>query len=141
MEQVNLLLAILGVYGTAIATKAGQETFDVTRQLLKRKLTGTPTGEALNEGKDPDPQQAVIDVKAIAQDPEIEQLLQQIQQLLSQNEELKKQIESAQEPSQNTIQNNQDNSEAYQITGKVETNSIGGKHTHHHYHGVDPKSS
>ena len=91
MEPITLLLAVLGVYGTAIATKAGQETFDATRQLLKHKLTGTPTGEALNEGKDPDPRQAVIDVEAIAQDAEIEQLLLQIQQLLSQNEELKKQ--------------------------------------------------
>ncbi len=96
MEPITLLLTVLGVYGTAIATKAGQETFDATHQFVEHKLTGTPTGEALNEGKDPDPRQAVIDVEAIAQDPEIEQLLQQIQRLLSQNEEFKKQIESAQ---------------------------------------------
>lgn len=130
MEPITLLLRILGVYGTAIATKAGQETFDATRQLLKHKLTGTPTGKALNEGKDVNPRQAVIDVKAIAQDSEIEQLLQQIQQLLSQNEELKQQIENLQKRLQKNIQINKDQAQGYQFNDKIKAQSIGGIHYH-----------
>ncbi|MDJ0659176.1 MAG: hypothetical protein QNJ42_06755 [Crocosphaera sp.] len=130
MDATTLLLAVLGIYGTGIATKAGHETFETIRQLVKHKLTGTSTGKALNEGEDPDPCQAVIDVEAIAQDPEIEQLLQQIKRLLSQNEELKQQIESAQKRLQKNIQINKDNSQEYQFNDKVKAQSIGGIHYH-----------
>ena len=130
MEPITLLLAILGVYGSGIIAKAGEDSFDATRQLVKRKLTGTSTGKALKEGKDPDPRQAVIDVEAIAQDPEIEQLLKQIQTLLSKNEALKKQLESAQKRLRKTIQINNDQAQGYQFNDNVETQSIGGIHYH-----------
>lgn len=140
MEAITLLLvSILGIYGTSIITKAGEDTFDAGRQLVTRKLKGTPTGKALSEGKDPDPRQAVIDVEAIAQDPEIEQLLQQIQALLSQNEELKQQIAKAQQRLQKIIQVNKDNAQGYQFTDKVDARFIGGNHQH--YYGDDSKSS
>ncbi len=130
MKVITLLLAVLGVYGSGILSKAGADTFESGRQLVKRKLTGTSTGKALSEGTEIDPNQAVIDVEAIAQDPEIKQLLQQIQALLSENEALKQQIESAQQRLQKNIQINKDNAQGYQFNDKVETQFLGGVHYH-----------
>jgi hypothetical protein len=131
MEAITLLLvSILGNLGSGILSKAGSDIFDGGRQLVTRKLRGTPTGKALSEGREIDPRQAVIDVEAIAQDPEIEELLQQIQALLSQNEELKQQVQEAQQRLQKTIQVNKDNAQGYQFTGKVEAQYIGGVHNH-----------
>ncbi|MGK7930738.1 MAG: hypothetical protein AB4041_04815 [Microcystaceae cyanobacterium] len=131
-EAITWLLIRLGALGTGILSKAGSDIFDAGRQLLTRKLTGTSTGKALSEGTEIDSNQAVIDIEAIAQDPEIEQLLQQIQALLSQNEELKRQVQEAikQQPLQKNIQIIKDKSQGYQFNDKVETQFIGGIHYH-----------
>ncbi|AFY38895.1 hypothetical protein Lepto7376_2624 [[Leptolyngbya] sp. PCC 7376] len=89
---MELLLLVLGIFGSGIAAKAGEDTFDAGRKLLTEKLKGSDTGRALAAGEEIDPEQAVIDVEVIAADDEVKELLAEIQKLLAQNEDLQQQV-------------------------------------------------
>jgi hypothetical protein len=95
MDPITLLVAVLGIYGSGIVAKAGEDTFDHCRQLLTAKLKGSDTGRALAAGTEIDPEQTVIDVEAIALDPEVQVLTEKIQQLIAQNEDLQRQFNEA----------------------------------------------
>ncbi|MBJ7899685.1 MAG: hypothetical protein GC158_07160 [Cyanobacteria bacterium RI_101] len=122
------LLMILGIYSSGIVNKAGEDTWDVGRQLLRRKLANTPTGKALAAGQEPNPDQALIDVEAISADPELEELKSQLQTLLAQNEEFKRQAEAIKK----NIQINRDQAQGYLFEGEVKSQFLGGTHIHHH---------
>lgn len=95
MDPITLLVAVLGIYGSEIIAKAGENTFDAGRQLLINKLKGSATGRALSAGAEVEPAQAVIDVQAISSDDEVQTLLAEIQKLIAQNEDLQQQVNEA----------------------------------------------
>jgi uncharacterized protein YlxW (UPF0749 family) len=55
--------------------------------------------KAINVGADFEPQQAVIDVEAIADDPDAVKLLDEVRLLLASNKELAAQVETLQKQS------------------------------------------
>lgn len=141
-KAMEILLLVLGLFGSGVVAKAGEDTFDVGRKLLTQKLSGTPTGNALEAGAEIDPEQAVIDVEAIATDEALQALQAKLKTLVSENAALQEQLEkirALQKQVQRNTQISREQSQAYQFNGEVKADSIGGNHTHHHYHGVDPE--
>jgi len=103
MEPVSLLVGLLVIVGTGSLTKVGENITDETVKLarslwsvLSRKAPNTQTVKAISAGEDFDAGQAVIDVEAIADDPEVTKLLDQVRSLLSSNQELAAKVEALQ---------------------------------------------
>ena len=104
MEIVTPILAaikvivdsgILGKVGDGAIAKVGENAVDGVGNLsqrlwamLRRKAPDTDTVKKLGTGKEIDYQQAVIDVEAIADDPDVVKLLDEVRSLLSSNQEL-----------------------------------------------------
>ena len=95
MELVSLLVGLLVIVGTGSLTKVGENITDETVKLarslwsvLSRKAPNTQTVRAISAGKDFDAGQAMIDVEAIADDPDVVKLLDEVRSLLSSNQEL-----------------------------------------------------
>jgi hypothetical protein len=102
MEPVSLILGLLGIVGAGSLTKVGENITDETVKLarslwsiLSHKAPNTQTVRAISAGADFDTQQAVIDVEAIADDPDVVKLLEQVRSLLSSNQELAAKVEAA----------------------------------------------
>jgi hypothetical protein len=103
MEPVSLLVGLLVIVGTGSLTKVGENITDETVKLarslwsvLSHKAPNTQTVRAISAGKDFDTQQAVIDVEAIAYDPDVVKLLDEVRSLLASNQELAAKVESLQ---------------------------------------------
>jgi len=103
MEPVSLLVGLLVIVGTGSLTKVGENITDETVKLARslwsvliRKAPNTQTVKAISAGEDFDARQAVIDVEAIADDPEVTKLLEQVRSLLSSNQELAAKVEALQ---------------------------------------------
>ena len=106
METVYLLVGLLQIIGTGSLTKVGENITDETLKLarslwsiMRRKAPNTKTVKAISASEDFDPRQAVIDVKAIAndlQDPDVVKLLEQVRSLLASNQELAAKVEALQ---------------------------------------------
>ncbi|BBC24761.1 hypothetical protein [Pseudanabaena sp. ABRG5-3] len=103
MEPVSLIVGLLAIVGTGSLTKVGENITDETLKLarslwsvLSRKAPNTQTVKAISAGEDFDARQAVIDVEAIADDPEVTKLLDQVRSLLSSNQELAAKVEALQ---------------------------------------------
>ncbi|NMF58245.1 hypothetical protein [Pseudanabaena yagii] len=103
MEPVSLLVGLLVIVGTGSLTKVGENITDETVKLarslwsvLSRKAPNTQTVKAISAGEDFDAGQAVIDVEAIADDPEVTKLLDQVRSLLTSNKELAAKVETLQ---------------------------------------------
>ena len=101
MEIVSLLVGLLVIVGTGSLTKVGENITDETVKLarslwsvLSRKAPNTQTVRAIRAGKDFDAGQAMIDVEAIADDPDVGKLLDEVRALLSSNQELAAKVES-----------------------------------------------
>ena len=95
MEPVSLLVGLLVIVGPGSLTKVGanitDETVKLARSLwsvLSHKAPNTQTVKAISAGQDFDTQQAVIDVEAIADDPDVIKLLDEVRSLLTSNQEL-----------------------------------------------------
>ena len=100
MEPVSLILGLLGIAGAGSLTKVGENVTDETLKLarslwsiLSHKAPNTQTVKSISAGKDFDTQQAVIDVEAIADDPDVIKLLEQVRSLLSSNQDLAAKVE------------------------------------------------
>ncbi|MCA6510782.1 MAG: hypothetical protein ACK596_16365 [Pseudanabaena sp.] len=96
MEPVSLLVGLLVIVGTEVGESITDETLKLARLLwsfLSRKSPNTQTVRAISAGKDFDAQQAVIDVEAIADDPDVIKLLDEVRSLLANNQELAAKIE------------------------------------------------
>jgi hypothetical protein len=112
MEIVTPILAaikvivdsgILGKVGDGAIAKVGENAVDGVGNLsqrlwaiLRRKAPDTDTVKKLGTGKEIDYQQAVIDVEAIADDPDVVRLLGEVRSLLANNQELAAKVESLQ---------------------------------------------
>ena len=101
MEPVSLLVSWLVIVGTGSLTKVGENITDETVKLarslwsvISRKVPNTPTVEAISAGQEIDYQKAVIDVEAIADDPDVVKLLDEVRSLLSSNQELAARVEA-----------------------------------------------
>ena len=110
MEIVTPILAaikvivdsgILGKVGDGAIAKVGENAVDGVGNLsqrlwamLRRKAPDTDTVKKLGTGKEIDYQQAVIDVEAIADDPDVIKLLDEVRSLLSSNQELAAKVEA-----------------------------------------------
>ncbi|MFM7579180.1 MAG: hypothetical protein ACKO5Q_19885 [Microcystaceae cyanobacterium] len=123
--------------GTAIVTgflgKTGENLNDSLLATLQRKFPTSPTLKLLTAGKTPEVEQAVIDLEPVLADPEIQALLTEMRELMSSNQELATKLAATEKQIRNT-QVNQDQSQGFQFNEKVEAQTIGGTHTHHHYH-------
>jgi len=100
MEPVSLLVGLLVIVGTGSLTKVGENITDETLKLarslwsvLRHKVPNTQTVRAISAGEDFDARQAVIDVEAIADDPDVVKLLDEVRSLLSSNQELAAKVE------------------------------------------------
>jgi len=100
MEPVSLLMGLLVIVGTGSLTKVGENITDETVKLarslwsiLSRKAPDSQTARLIEAGKEIDYQQAVIDVEAIADDPDVVKLLDEVRSLLSSNQELATKVE------------------------------------------------
>jgi hypothetical protein len=100
MEPVSLLMGLLVIVGTGSLTKVGENITDETVKLarslwsiLSRKAPDSQTARLIEAGKEIDYQQAVIDVEAIADDPDVIKLLDEVRSLLSSNQELATKVE------------------------------------------------
>lgn len=100
MEPVSLILGLLGIVGAGSLTKVGENITDETLKLarslwsiLSQKAPNTQTVRAISAGQDFDPQQAVIDVEAITDDPDVVKLLDEVRSLLSSNQKLAAKVE------------------------------------------------
>ncbi len=100
MEPVSLIVGLLVIVGTGSLTKVGENITDETLKLarslwsvLSRKAPNTQTVKAISAGKDFDAGQAVIDVEAIADDPDVTKLLEQVRSLLASNQALAAKVE------------------------------------------------
>lgn len=103
MEPVSLLVGLLVIVGTGSLTKIGENITDETVKLARslwsvfsRKAPNTQTVKAISAGEDFDAGQAVIDVEAIADDPDVVKLLDEVRSLLTSNKELAAKIETLQ---------------------------------------------
>ena len=113
MEPVSLLVSLVIAIGTGALSKVGENITDGTVNLsrslwsiLSRKAPDSQTARLIEAGKEIDYQQAVIDVEAIADDPDVVKLLDEVRSLLSSNQELAAKVEALQsELSQSKSQN------------------------------------
>ena len=113
MEPVSLLVSLAIAIGTGALSKVGENITDGTVNLsrslwsiLSRKAPDSQTARLIESGQEIDYQQAVIDVEAIADDPDVVRLLDQVRSLLSSNQELAAKVEELQsELSQSKSQN------------------------------------
>ena len=101
MEPVSLLVSWLVIVGTGSLTKVGENITDETVKLarslwsvISRKVPNTSTVKAISAGQEIDYQKAVIDVEAIADDPDVVKLLDEVRSLLSSNQELAARVEA-----------------------------------------------
>jgi hypothetical protein len=101
MEPASLLVGLLVIVGTGSLAKVGENITDGTVKLaqsvwsvLSRKVPNSQTVRAINAGEDFDTQQAVIDIEAIADDPDVVKLLEQVRSLLASNQELAAKVEA-----------------------------------------------
>ena len=101
MEPVSLLVSWLVIVGTGSLTKVGENITDETVKLarslwsvISRKVPNTSTVKAISAGQEIDYQKAVIDVEAIADDPDVVKLLEQVRSLLSSNQQLAAKVEA-----------------------------------------------
>lgn len=95
-----MLMGLLVIVGTGSLTKVGENITDETVKLarslwsiLSRKAPDSQTARLIEAGKEIDYQQAVIDVEAIADDPDVIKLLDEVRSLLSSNQELATKVE------------------------------------------------
>jgi|GEM_PF-1164925 len=100
MEPVSLLVGLLVIVGTGSLTKVGENITDGTVKLarslwsvLSHKAPDSQTARLIEAGQDLDYQQAVIDVEAIADAPDVVKLLDEVRSLLSSNQELAAKVE------------------------------------------------
>jgi hypothetical protein len=113
MEPVSLLVSLVIAIGTGALSKVGENITDgavnLSRSLwsiLSRKAPDSQTARLIEAGKEIDYQQAVIDVEAIADDPDVVKLLDEVRSLLSSNQQLAAKVEALQsELSQSKSQN------------------------------------
>ena len=102
MEPVSsLIVGLLVIVGTGSLTKVGENITDETVKLarslwsvLSRKAPYAPTVKAISASQEIDYQQAVIDVEAIADEPDVVKLLDEVRSLLSSNQELAAKVEA-----------------------------------------------
>ena len=94
---------VLGKVGDGAIAKVGENAVDGIGNLsqrlwsmLKQKAPNTDTVKKLGTGKEVDYKQAVIDVEAIADDPDVVKLLDEVRSLLSSNQELAAKVEALQ---------------------------------------------
>jgi len=95
-----LLMGLLVIVGTGSLTKVGENITDETVKLarslwsvLTRKAPDSQTARLIEARQEIDYQQAVIDVEAIADDPDVVKLLDEVRSLLSSNQELATKVE------------------------------------------------
>ena len=128
MDVVSLLIGLLQIVGTGSLTKVGENITDGTVKLaqsawslLSRKAPDSQTARLIEAGQEIDYQQAVIDVEAIADDPDVVKLLDEVRSLLSSNQELAAKVEAlaAQVKSEN-IQMAAKDFEADELDAEVE---------------------
>ncbi|MFN8748673.1 MAG: hypothetical protein ACK5ZE_13740 [Pseudanabaena sp.] len=113
MEPVSLLVSLVIAIGTGALSKVGENITDGTVNLsrslwsiLSRKAPDSQTARLIETGQEIDYQQAVIDVEAIADDPDVVKLLDEVRSLLASNQELAAKVEELQsELSQSKSQN------------------------------------
>ena len=113
MEPVSLLVSLVIAIGTGALSKVGENITDGTVNLsrslwsiLSRKAPDSQTARLIETGQEIDYQQAVIDVEAIADDPDVVKLLGEVRSLLASNQELAAKVEELQsELSQSKSQN------------------------------------
>jgi hypothetical protein len=103
MEPVSLLVSLVIAIGTGALSKVGENITDGTVNLsrslwsiLSRKAPDSQTARLIEAGQEIDYQQAVIDVEAIADDPDVVRLLDQVRSLLASNQELAAKVEALQ---------------------------------------------
>lgn len=103
MEPVSLLVGLAIAIGTGALSKVGENITDGTVNLsrslwsiLSRKAPDSQTARLIKAGQEIDYQQAVIDVEAIADDPDVVKLLDEVRSLLSSNQELAAKVEALQ---------------------------------------------
>jgi hypothetical protein len=103
MEPVSLLVSLVIAIGTGALSKVGENITDGTVNLsrslwsiLSRKAPDSQTARLIEAGKEIDYQQAVIDVEAIADDPDVVKLLDEVRSLLASNQELAAKFEELQ---------------------------------------------
>ncbi|TYQ24804.1 hypothetical protein PseudUWO311_17440 [Pseudanabaena sp. UWO311] len=91
---------VLSRVSDGATTKIGENITDgvgnISQRLwamLKRKSPNTDTVKKLGKGQEIDYQQAVIDVEAIADDPDVVKLLDEVRSLLESNQELAARVE------------------------------------------------
>ncbi|MFM7603279.1 MAG: hypothetical protein ACKO7R_19100 [Pseudanabaena sp.] len=98
MEPVSLLVGLLVIVGTGSLTKVGENITDgmvkLAQSLLSRKAPDSQTAKLMAAGEQIEYQQGVIDVEAIAADPEVAELLDEVRSLLASNKELAAQVEA-----------------------------------------------
>jgi hypothetical protein len=133
MEPVSLLVGLLVIVGTGSLTKVGENITDETVKLaralwsvLSHKAPNTQTVKAISAGKDFDTQQAVIDVEAIADDPDVIKLLDEVRSLLTSNQELAAKVEDLQKQSKlgDTISIGKQINVDQSGTGNTQTNTF-----------------
>jgi hypothetical protein len=97
----SVIVGFLITVGTGALTKVGENITDETVKLaqslwqtLQRKLPNSQTVKAIRAGQEIDYQQAVIDVEAIADEPDVVKLLDEVRSLLSSNQELAAKVEA-----------------------------------------------
>ncbi|MEI6331951.1 MAG: hypothetical protein ACOYN8_03245 [Pseudanabaena sp.] len=100
MEPVSLLVGVAIAIGTGALSKVGENITDGTVNLsrslwsvLTRKAPDSQTARLIEARQEIDYQQAVIDVEAISDDPDVVKLLDEVRSLLSNNQELAAKVE------------------------------------------------
>ena len=128
MDVVSLLIGLLQIVGTGSLTKVGENITDGTVKLaqsawslLSRKAPDSQTARLIEAGQEIDYQQAVIDVEAIADDPDVVKLLDEVRSLLSSNQELAAKVEALQKQSKS--------GDTISIEKQVNVNQLGKNNT------------
>jgi|GEM_PF-5921794 len=109
MEVITPILAaikiivdsgVLSKVGDGAIAKVGENSVDFVSNLAQRLwyvlVQKAPDTKKWGTDKEIDYQQAVIDVEAIASDPEVAKLLDEVRSLLSSNQELAAKVEALQ---------------------------------------------
>ena len=128
MDVVSLLIGLLQIVGTGSLTKVGENITDGTVKLaqsawslLSRKAPDSQTARLIEAGQEINYQQAVIDVEAIADDPDVVKLLDEVRSLLSSNQELAAKVEALQKQSKS--------GDTISIEKQVNVNQLGENNT------------